>query len=183
VPALPFPTRDLQIRSALSCGRSPLCHSTLLFRTELARAAGGYRAKSFGEDIDFVMRLVDSTSAANLEAVLHHQRVHSDSGSFRWSRLMAVGQRYGLHCADLRRRQLPEPAFEEYLTCYNNRRLYLCRGVDYMEAWAAVQYRLHIIDRARGHKLRATSRLALAALCRPKAVLSRVAEMLGDLSC
>ena len=182
VPALPFPTADLWIRRALSRGRSPLCHSTLLFRTELARVAGGYRAKAFGEDIDFVMRLMDSTSAANLEAVLHYQRVHSGSGSFLSSRPVAVGRRYGLHCAALRRRHLPEPAFEEYLTCYNNRRLSLCRGVDYLEAWAAVQYRLHIIDRARGHKLRAASRLAAVAICRPDAVFSRITEVLGSLS-
>lgn len=174
VPALRFPTEHAGICQALLAGRFPLCNPTLLFRTDIARAMGGYRIAGYGEDLDFVLRFSELAEVSNIDRVLLYQRIHSNSASFRFSRHTTLGQRYAILCAAHRHKALPEPAFEDFLAHYEQTATPFGRALDWMEGWSAVQYRQYILDRARGMRLRAACRFAGAALCRPKAIVSRI---------
>ncbi|MGA2433896.1 MAG: glycosyltransferase [Bryobacteraceae bacterium] len=174
IPAMDFPAGHDAICRALAAKRCPLCHPALIFNTAIARSIGGYRAEGFGEDIDFMLRFTERARVANLTSILHFQRIHNRSGTFRSSRIMARGQSYALYCAGLRRRNLAEPKFAEYLETMVNRMGFASRAAETIEAWATVQYRKSIIDRAMDRPISAYARLGLLALLRPKAVFSRL---------
>jgi glycosyltransferase involved in cell wall biosynthesis len=177
IPALHFPTGHSAIQSAFKAMRFPLCNPTLIWRMELVARVGGYRVKRYGEDLDFVIRCCELAEARNLTEVLLHQRLTEGSGSFLAARLQSTSARWALYCADKRKRREHEPSFEEFLGLHEARG-YFEKFIDSLESAGATQYRLSLIDRAMGRQLRGFLRLAMAAGLRPRAVLSRVAEVL-----
>ena len=174
VPAMDFPEDHGGICRALAARRNPLCHPALIYRTDVANSIGGYHSEGFGEEFDFMVRFAEKSRVANLSSRLYLQRVHETSGTFSSSRIMAQGQTYALYCAGLRRQNLSEPNFAEYLENVASRTGLASRTAEAIEAWAIVQYRRSIIDRAMNRPMRAYTRLALMASVRPKAVLSRL---------
>jgi hypothetical protein len=176
IPALPFPTDHATIYAAFLARRFPLCHPTILFRVDLARAVGGYRISRYGEDLDFMLRMSEVSRVANTAGILHCQRIHRNSGSFRSSYACSVGQTYALHCLPFRRNGLPEPSFNEFLEQRNGLAGTLAKLADWKEAQATVQYRKHILCRAQGRSIASCSHLAIAALCHLDAVASRLKQ-------
>ncbi len=64
--------------------RNPFVHGAAMFRTNAARAAGGYREEfPCAQDYDFFWRLSDTYGAANLRRALYHYRYSSGSVSVR----------------------------------------------------------------------------------------------------
>lgn len=177
IAALPFPTRDVDIRNAFLARRFPLCNPTLVFRTDIARTTLTRFILGYGEDVDIVLRLMETAKAANIGQVLFYQRIHSNSGTFKSAQSCATGVRYGIYCANLRRKGLKEPTFEQFQSASGLEGV-LGRLADRREATATVHYRKHLIARADGAHLRAGAHLALTALCHPGAVASRISQRL-----
>jgi hypothetical protein len=79
------------IRAALE-DSAPLCHPSIMLRTEVIRAAGGYRAAyRHCEDFDLWLRLAQRTRIANLPEPLAYYRRSAGQVSNRH----AVAQQYG----------------------------------------------------------------------------------------
>jgi glycosyltransferase involved in cell wall biosynthesis len=79
------------IRAALD-NSSPLCHPSIMLRTDVIRAAGGYRAAyRHCEDFDLWLRLAQRTRLANLPEPLAYYRRSSGQISNRH----AIAQQYG----------------------------------------------------------------------------------------
>lgn len=90
---------------------NPMIHSAVMFRTALAREAGGYRpAFIAAEDFDLWLRLSERGEVSNLQRELVRYRVHSDSISARSALVQMLSTRLAQRSAELRRAGQPDPA-------------------------------------------------------------------------
>ncbi|MFM5906562.1 MAG: glycosyltransferase [Novosphingobium sp.] len=93
-----IPCRHEDIVAAFAAGGVPLSHPTVMFRRDLVRAVGGYRAAfRHCEDLDLWLRLAGSTRLANLPEPLLRYRRHGNQVSVRH----AYAQSYGAAVARL----------------------------------------------------------------------------------
>jgi GT2 family glycosyltransferase len=101
------------LRQLLSRG-NPFVHSSIMGRTELLRALGGYRAAfEAAEDYDLWLRVAEVSQLANLNETLTYYRVHSDGVSANGALRQSFSVRLAQRAAAARLAQLPDPA--EYL--------------------------------------------------------------------
>jgi hypothetical protein len=97
--------------------RNPFVHGSVMFRAELARAAGGYR-ETFrrSQDYDFFWRLSERHPSANLAAALYHYRYGRGAVSAAHATEQAATHRAIQKLAAVRLRggiEDPEAALEE----------------------------------------------------------------------
>lgn len=88
---LDYPTTDAGFRAAL-LGKPLICHPSVMMRTELVRAAGGYRAAyRHCEDYDLWLRLADRTQILSLPDRLLQYRSYPGQVSTRHLLEMLTG--------------------------------------------------------------------------------------------
>lgn len=89
---------------------SPFIHSTIMFRADLVRALGGYRAAvAAAEDYDLWLRMAERTRIANLPETLVRYRVHRQSQTGRKEVRMAFSARLARRAAAERQAGRPDP--------------------------------------------------------------------------
>jgi hypothetical protein len=81
-----------EISKALLRGISPMAHPTIVVRSDVLRAAGGYDARRYpSEDLDLWFRLADRGELANLgEVLLQHRRHRTAVGVHERVRMKAM---------------------------------------------------------------------------------------------
>lgn len=158
-------------------GKAGVCHPSIVFQTDAARAIGGYRISGAGEDLDFCLRMCDQGRVANHPEILYSYRITKSSIATIQRAALHRGYGFAIQCAKLRCQSLPEPTFEEYARQWEHRpwRTRLFERVDTM---AESHYRQAILNTAEGHRVCGASHLAFAALMRPKASVFQVRRML-----
>jgi glycosyltransferase involved in cell wall biosynthesis len=176
VPAMTFPVTHSAIQSAFTARRFPICNPTMMVRMDVVERVGRYRVARFGGDIDFVIRCSEKAQARNLSEALLLQRLDESCGSYTAGRMQSAAGRWALHCRERRGRGEAELTLSEFLESESQRK-WLTGLLDSIQAAGAKQYRRAMIDRGRGMWLHSCLRLALAAGLRPRAVLSRLAEV------
>lgn len=78
-----YPTNDKDIRKVL-IKKNPFCHSTIMFRKEVAEKVGGYNKDfSAAQDYDFWMRISKHYQIANLSEVLGAWRLRKKAITFQ----------------------------------------------------------------------------------------------------
>jgi glycosyltransferase involved in cell wall biosynthesis len=103
-----MPCKDEEIRAAFWKG-NPFTHGSAIFRTALARRAGGYREEfPCSQDYDFFWRLSELTGVANLSEPLYHYRYSAGAVSARKAELQASAHRATRKLAEMRREGKPE---------------------------------------------------------------------------
>lgn len=89
---------------------NPFIGSTVMYRTDIARAVGGYRAAiDLAEDSDLWLRMAERTRIANLPETLVLYRVHRESQTGRKQVRMAFCARLVRRAAAERRAGRPDP--------------------------------------------------------------------------
>lgn len=69
--------------AAQLAGVPPICHPTVMFRRDIARAIGGYSDRfQHAEDADFFLRMAEKTRLANLPDIVLRYRQHFKSIGF-----------------------------------------------------------------------------------------------------
>lgn len=103
-----FPTEDHKINSTLAV-EFPLCHPTVLIRTQTFVLVGGYReAFVYGEDYDLWLRIVEQFRCANLSQVVLKYRNHPHQVQSRKSRQQTLCLIAARASASLRRSGKPD---------------------------------------------------------------------------
>ena len=106
---LTFPRVDAQIRRELESGGCPLCHPTVLMRTDAVRATGGYRPVVVdAEDYDLWLRLADKYHIGNLSDIVLKYRRHPGQVSLQRFKRQALSSLAARASAGCRRRRLPD---------------------------------------------------------------------------
>ncbi len=177
VQAGPAPLDHDGIRRRLLDGKAGVCHPTIVFRTAIARAIGGYRISGAGEDIDFCLRMCEQGRVANLPQVLYSYRITRSSLGISQRPVLERGYKFAIRCAMLRSQSLPEPTFEDFARQWEQRSRYR-RFFERVDALAESHYRRGILSSAEGRYSARAVHFALAALLRPKAVVNRVRRIL-----
>jgi len=168
--AFPVPTDHTHIAEDLKRGIASLCHPSLMFRTDVARAAGGYPLESYGEDFDFFLRMCEQGLAGNLDDVLFHYRLHDAQLSLAKTRQLISRYRYLAHCVTCRRMGKPEPVFQSF----TEHSSVISKFMWSIEANSIIHYRKGRIKLAMGHQTEGIARLVLAGMCRPSSVFRRL---------
>ena len=89
---------------------NPFIHSTILVRTELMRACGGFREALAGaEDYDLWLRIAERARVANLPETLVRYRVHAQTVTERQKVRMAYSVRIARRAAAERKAGRPDP--------------------------------------------------------------------------
>jgi len=87
-----LPTSHGGIVHALAHGGHGLCHPTLVYRTEAARRAGGYRVAEPGQTTHFGLSMSRLGALANLDRYLLAKRVHPGSVTWREAKTVAAAE-------------------------------------------------------------------------------------------
>lgn len=102
-------TDAAKLKESLVCG-NPMVHSSVMFRTAVARAVGGYRAAfAAAEDYDLWLRLSEHGTIANLLRELIRYRVHGASVTARQPLRQMFAARLALRSAELRQQGVEDP--------------------------------------------------------------------------
>ena len=97
--------------SAILLERNPFVHSSVMFRTELARRLNGFRpAFRAAEDYDLWLRIAEVAAVANLPEPLIEYRWHSENVTHRNAIRQAFSVRLAQRAAQLRRQSGRDPA-------------------------------------------------------------------------
>jgi hypothetical protein len=109
--ALDRPTDDSGLRAFLRTGCA-FVHSSVIMRSEIFRAAGGYRrGLNVAEDYDLWLRMAEHAEIANLPERLIRYRVHVQSATARKPVRQAVAIACVTAASEARRLGRPEPFF------------------------------------------------------------------------
>ena len=110
----PAPYDHSTMYADLIQGRQALCHPSIMCRTSILKAVGGYRIESSGEDYDMFLRMGEAAKLANLNEVLYLYRLNPASISV--IQLVEIRGKYGYacHCARRRSEGRPEVTFDEF---------------------------------------------------------------------
>jgi len=95
-----YPLDDAALRRAVTI-YNPFGNSTLTYRCDAARAAGGYDLTTFCEDWDLSLRLMKRGRVANLPDVLSDYRVRTDRIDRRLVKMLlrgSIAARSAAHC-------------------------------------------------------------------------------------
>lgn len=166
------------IRHDLLKGNLSLCHGSLMMRTDILAAAGGYRVKGMGEDWDMFLRLTERTNAANLEDVLYYWRIHPGNIKYTKTFTERLGIEYAKVCAELRNLGLPEPDFDEFAR--QRRRHLKATSWDALNTFALVQYRKALSEFAEGKPFLGSCRMAIASGFAPRRAARRIWQLVPD---
>jgi glycosyltransferase involved in cell wall biosynthesis len=109
-----LPLTHPEIMRQLLNGDLSLIHASLVIRTELFRAIGGYRFNGVGEDWDMFLRLGEVTSIANLPNQSYFYRIHENNATFLQGHLTHRRILYACRCAKARQLRVREPSEKEF---------------------------------------------------------------------
>jgi glycosyltransferase involved in cell wall biosynthesis len=109
-----LPLTHEEILCDLNEGALPLIHASLVIRTSMLRAIGGYRLSGVGEDWDMFLRLAEVTRFANLPQLGYYYRLHGRNASSVHHQLTHERVGYARRCAIARRAGRPEPDESAY---------------------------------------------------------------------
>ncbi len=166
------------IWSALLGGYHGMVHATLMMRTEVIRAVGGYWSiPKLDDDTDMMLRMGEAARLANVDQTLYHYRILEHSLSGAALKRVRFSYEYSIELSRRRRAGLPSITPDEY-RALRPRRPLRERLYEPFDLYARQQYRLATAELYNGHPLRGRARLALAALCAPPLTLQRVRRML-----
>lgn len=93
-----YPASDSEIKTYLLMGQNPICHPSVVFRSELVGLVGGYE-KAFpkAEDLHMWLRMIPHTKFANLEdTLIDYTQRHDDDYDARVP-LLAAAVYYNLY--------------------------------------------------------------------------------------
>ncbi len=158
-------------------GNLAIVHGTLMFRTSVLRAAGGYRLAGMGEDWDMFLRMGEAARLANLGEILYLYRLHRDNCDLNRFVDLQIGIEYACHCAAVRRIGEREPTPEEFRQRQRTRPR-LVKLLKLIDAYALTQYRLALVDVAERRMLGGYARLLYSAICAPARTLARFGRIL-----
>lgn len=170
-PSPRLPCDHAAIRRGLLKAQLTLVHATLVVRTEVMRALGGYRIAGSGEDWDLFLRLTETGTVANLPDVHYLWRQHSGNAGVDRIVETSIGIEYGCHCARLRASGEREPDFETFRQ--GALRSPLRRLARRADAISFAHYRRALSRIGDGRPVAGYAELALAALCSPQRTVSR----------
>jgi glycosyltransferase involved in cell wall biosynthesis len=173
------PTEHSEIVERLLAKKNGICHAALMMRSSVVRRIGGYRIGGTGEDLDFCLRMCEAGQAANLAGVYYYYRLLPSSASFGRKREILLGYAYAIESAKHRRDGSPEPSLESFRKRWGQRNI-IRRLVDILEDWAICEYRMSIIDRAEGRRVRGYFRLLNAAGAQPHWCIWHLRRMVKD---
>ncbi len=160
------------IRNDLIRQRHALVNATLMFRTEVLKASGGFRINGAGEDWDFFLRMTELTRVANLNQVLYLYRVHSQSTNRVQARNMYLRYAHACECAQIRSSGGIESTFDEFCMRRRERPL-LLRWVEELDNHASSLYRKGLERVLNESPLTGYGQLCLAAVISPKRLAQR----------
>lgn len=174
VKAFPMPCGHQDILAGLRQARFPICHPAIMFRKKHALACGGYRLGGAGEDLDFFLRMAEQGGLANVESAVLNYRISMNSLSMRKRHELNFGYSYALYNAERRSRCQDEVSREYFESAIWAKRSIWMRWGQAANDIAELFYRGSIVARAGGKLPKASLMLLLAAVFRPKAVVSRI---------
>lgn len=174
--SLQLPLTHGEIYPAMLAGRHGLAHSSIMLRTDLLRAIGGYWSLNLVDDWDMMLRMGEAAELANLPEVLHHYRVHEGSLNGSGMRRMRFSIDYA--CELARRRQTGRPSITpEDFAASRDARPWWERATEALDLHARTQYRLAVAELHGQRRLRGAARLGWAALCSPQLTLERISRV------
>lgn len=166
--------RDAGSRERLQRGRlMPFPISSLIARTDIVRAAGGFdESLPPVEDLDLMTRLALAGSVATVMRPLGAYRVHSNSASARQHVKMKMLTRFVEKRAEARLEGRPAPTLESFVSSYRLTRAQRRRD------GAARRFRDAGLLVMEGRYVRASALCAAALVARPSYTLRRIAMRL-----
>jgi len=171
----PAPSDHATMYADLIQGRQALCHSTMMCRTSILKATGGYRIESSGEDFDMFLRMGEATKLANLQEVLYLYRLNPASVSL--TQLVEIRRKYGYacHCARRRSEGRPEITYDEYVD-EQRARPFWQRAAEAMDTYALAHYRKALAEILSSRLVIGYVRLAWAAISSPQWTAQRISR-------
>ncbi len=116
---MPNPVGHDEIVATMMDGNESLAHPTVIFRRDIARSIDGYSDRfRHAEDIDFFLRMAETTKVANLPDILLHYRQHAKSIG-RTQTDAQVDAHYRAICEAAERTGAPKPKEIEQRTFGN----------------------------------------------------------------
>ncbi len=144
-------------------------HSSAFYDRRLALEVGGYRVDMpVAEDYDLLLRLADRQRIACLPETLAYLRILPSSLTSQHMRAMCAAHHFARTCAQARRSDRPEPAFEEFMNAFKP------SAVDRRSLRASSHYRLFLAQMTSGRRLRAWYHLGRYASCAPAGFLGLI---------
>lgn len=168
-----LPLTHDDIEDALFAGRHALCHATVVCRTEVLRALGGYWERRGGEEWDLFLRLGEVSRLANLDRVLQSVRFHPSSFSVRTLEAQRLGIVYAIECARRRRAGASPISYEDYLEARRTRPWWR-RAREATVTRALLHYRKGLVHFLGHRPILGGAHLALASLHAPDWAARRV---------
>lgn len=174
--AAPRPTDHENIRRLLLKKRPGVLHPTVVVRRDAWARVGGYRLSGAGEDLDFCLRMCDVGRVTNIPEVLYYYRLHAKSISSSRRREINYGYGYGVACALARERGQAEPDPETYKRDWNSRPI-PSKVADSFTNLGQHFYRLSLVRRIEGRKLRSVALMVAAASVQPRTAADRLMQI------
>jgi glycosyltransferase involved in cell wall biosynthesis len=169
---LPLTKHD-EIRDRLLQKRPGVNHPTIIVRRDAWEGVGGYHLSRNGEDLDFCLRLCDFGRVSNIPEVLYHYRLHRGSVTLKKPVERNRGYSFAVACARAREQGIPQPELRDFELAWNERSTW-ARLDEFVSGAGEYLYRTSIIHRAEGRFLLSRACLLAAAVCLPRAALSRL---------
>lgn len=169
------PTDHEQIVKKFLRGSAGMCHSSLMANTAALKSIAGYRIRGPGLDYDFVLRLAECGRIENISQCVHNYRIHSNSIVMTRHGEVRCGILYAVQCANNRRMGLVEPSLEEWKGKWKQRGI---SGIlsDELDRLSTIHYRRGVADKCKGNSIMYILHMMVAALCKPKAAMRRLAK-------
>jgi glycosyltransferase involved in cell wall biosynthesis len=175
----PLPVEHNVINDVLMSGGHSVCHPTIVCRMEAVRRTGGYNLKDVAEDHDFMIRMCDEGTVANLKDNLFLYRLHEKSfGRTRYEQVVQ-GQMFAIVNARRRRKDMEELSESAFARIWNDRSR-LRRIASMARGRSDYYYRSSVMAGLKGDMSRRYLYLGLASLLFPKKVLLRFRKALGN---
>lgn len=106
-----YPISPNEVRQQLFSNRNPLAHPTVMMRSGIVKALGGYRMPlKAAEDFDLWLRVAESGNLANLPEPLLRYRIHPDQVSAAKRMAQSFSSELAFICSEERRADRTDPA-------------------------------------------------------------------------
>jgi glycosyltransferase involved in cell wall biosynthesis len=169
----PLSLTQSEIRIDLLRQRHALVNATLMFRTKLLKACGGFRIYGAGEDWDLFLRMTELCRVANLDEILYLYRVHKGKTTTVQAEHVRLRYAHACECARVRCEGGVEKNFSDFCERQRTRPLWK-RWAEQLDECASSIYREALQYILNGCPLKGYARLMLAAMLSPKRLAQRV---------
>jgi len=156
---------------------APLCHASIMCRTDLIKKIGGYKIKDVGIDWDLYLRMGEISKLANLKTVYHLVRFHENRATVKNFRLQRIHSFYSRYCAKCRTEGRPEVSFDRFIYERSKRPLFK-KLAEELDNYALCQYSHSMIKILDNQLIRGYIRLAWATFCSPGRTFRRILRII-----